>query len=61
MLVNDRNTTPMVISLRIMFTNVEIDGQRIIEINIDNMVRNINGTDVQSDVRSAQGGLVFAI
>ena len=61
MLVNDRNTTPMVISLRIMFTNVEIDGQRIIEINIYNMVRNINGTDVQSDVRSAHAGLVFAI
>ena len=78
-LVDDRNTTPMVISLRGMFTEVdmgdfkagdlstlkctvacryyslEIGGQRIIEIDVDNMVRNINGTDVLSDILSALG------
>ena len=78
-LVDDHNTTPMVISLRGMFTEVDmgnfkagdlstmkctiacryysldIGGQKVIEIDVDNMVRNINGTDVLAEMRSALG------
>ena len=78
-LVDDKTTTPMTISLRGMFTDVDmgnfkagdlatlkcsiacryysldIGGQKVIEIDVDNMVRNINGKDVLADIRSALG------
>ena len=78
-LVDDKTTTPMTISLRGMFTEVDmgnfkagdlatlkcsiacryysldIGGQKVIEIDVDNMVRNINGKDVLADIRSALG------
>ena len=78
-LVDDKTTTPMTISLRGMFTEVDmgnfkagdlatlkctvacryysldIGGTKVIEIDVDNMVRNINGKDVLSDIRSALG------
>ena len=78
-LVDDKTTTPMTISLRGMFTEVDmgnfkagdlatlkcsiacryysldIGGQKVIEIDVDNMVRNINGKDgrthSQGDIR----------
>ena len=77
--VDDKTTTPMTISLRGMFTEVDmgnfkagdlatlkcsiacryysldIGGQKVIEIDVDNMVRNINGKDVLADIRSALG------
>ena len=78
-LVDDSTTTPMVIGLRGMFTeldmgkfkagdkatlqcsvacryySLEIDGQSIAEIDVDNMVRKIDGQDVLADIRSALG------
>ena len=78
-LVDDNTTTPMVIGLRGMFTeldmgkfkagdkatlqcsvacryySLEIDGQNIVEIDVDNMVRKIDGQDVLADIRSALG------
>lgn len=78
-LVDDNTTTPMVIGLRGMFTeldmgkfkagdkatlqcsvacryySLEIDGQSIAEIDVDNMVRKIDGQDVLADIRSALG------
>lgn len=78
-LVDDTTTTPMVISLRGMFTEVdmgnfkpgdkstmkcqiaaryyklEIDGKSIIEIDIDNMTRVIDGVDKLAEIRSALG------
>ena len=78
-LVDDSTTTPMVIGLRGMFTeldmgkfkagdkatlqcsvacryySLEIDGQSIAEIDVDNMVRKIDGPDVLADIRSALG------
>lgn len=78
-LVDDETTTPMAISLRGMFTEIdmgkfkagdkavmqcnvacryyklEIDGKAAIEIDIDNMVRNIDGVDKLAEVRAALG------
>ena len=78
-LVDDTTTTPMVISLRGMFTEVdmgkfkagdkavmqcavacryyklEIGGKAIVEIDVDNMVRNIDGIDKMAEVRAALG------
>ena len=78
-LVDDNTTTPMVIGLRGMFTELdmgkfkagdkatlqccvacryyssEIDGENIVEIDVDNMVRKIDGQDVLADIRSALG------
>lgn len=78
-LVDDTTTTPMVISLRGMFTemdmgkfkagdkatmqcsvacryySLEIDGQTLVEIDVDNMVRSIDGEDKLADIRSALG------
>jgi len=78
-LVDDTTTTPMVISLRGMFTEVdmgkfkagdkavmqcavacryyklEIGGKTIVEIDVDNMVRNIDGIDKMAEVRAALG------
>ena len=78
-LVDDNSTTPMVISVRGMFTEVdmgkfkagdkatmqcsvacryyslEIGGNKIIEVDIDNMTRVINGTEQMSEIREAIG------
>lgn len=78
-LVDDTTTTPMIISLRGMFTEIdmgkfkagdkatmqcniacryyklEIDGNSIVEIDVDNMVRKIDGVDILAEIRSALG------
>lgn len=78
-LVDDTSTTPMVIGLRGMFTEVdmgkfkagdkatmqcavacryyslEIGGKKIVEIDVDNMTRVIDGVDKLAEVRAALG------
>jgi P2 family phage contractile tail tube protein len=78
-LVDDTTTTPMVIVVRGMFTeldfgkfkagdkgtlqcniacryySLEIGGNALVEIDIDNMTRVINGTDQLTEVRAALG------
>jgi P2 family phage contractile tail tube protein len=78
-LVDDTTTTPMVIGLRGMFTEIdmgkfkagdkaalqcsvacryyslEIDGKKLIEIDVDNMTRVIDGVDKLAEVRAALG------
>lgn len=78
-LVDDTTTTPMVIGLRGMFTemdmgkfkagdkatmqctvacryySLEIGGRKLIEIDVDNMTRVIDGVDKLAEIRSALG------
>lgn len=78
-LVDDTTTTPMVIGLRGMFTEIdmgkfkagdkatmqclvacryyslEIGGRKLIEIDVDNMTRVIDGVDKLAEVRAALG------
>lgn len=78
-LTDDETTSPMIIKLQGMFTEVdmgkfkagdratmqctvacryyslEIDGQKVVEIDIDNMTRIIDGTDTLAEIRSALG------
>ena len=78
-LVDDTTTTPMVIGLRGMFTEVdmgkfkagdkasmqcsvacryyslEIGGKKLVEIDVDNMTRVIDGVDKLAEVRAALG------
>ncbi len=78
-LVNDETTTPMVLKVQGMFTEIdmgkfsagekgtmqcnvacryyslEIDGKTIIEIDIDNMTRVIDGVDKLAEIRSTLG------
>lgn len=78
-LTDDETTSPMIIKLQGMFTEVdmgkfkagdkatmqctvacryyslEIDGQKVVEIDVDNMTRIIDGTDTLAEIRSALG------
>lgn len=78
-LTDDETTSPMVIKLQGMFTEIdmgtfkagdkgaikcsvacryyslEIDSRKIIEIDVDNMTRIIDGTDTLAEIRSALG------
>ncbi len=78
-LVDDTTTTPMIINLRGMYSEIdfgkfkagdksslqctvacryyslEIDGSTIVEIDVDNMTRVIDGTDQMSELRDALG------
>ena len=42
-------------SIACRYYSLDIGGQKVIEIDVDNMVRNINGKDVLADIRSALG------
>src|SRR5574344_392135 len=42
-------------SVACRYYSLEIDGQNIVEIDVDNMVRKIDGQDVLADIRSALG------
>ena len=76
---DDNSVTPMVISLRGMYKELDfgkfkagdkgtlsasvscryyklnINNSDVIEIDVDNMIRKINGTDVMSEIRDALG------
>lgn len=78
-LCDDNSVTPMVISLRGMYKELDfgkfkagdkgtlsapvscryykltINNSDVIEIDVDNMIRKINGTDVMSEIRDALG------
>ena len=49
----DKNTLKCNVACR--YYSLTIDGTQLIEIDVDNMVRNINGTDQMAEIRAALG------
>lgn len=42
-------------SIACRYYSLEVDGSELIEIDIDNMIRKINGTDILAEIRDALG------